>query len=90
MNYYTDRNYTLTNVPPQYAGIDMIKTPNDDLSCTDATGYLTFQIPCDGNVYVAFDRRASVLPDWMSGFSDTGDDISTSLASLHMQMDRED
>ena len=81
MNYYTDRNYTLTNVPSQYVGMDMIKTPNDDLSCTDASGYLTLQMPCDGTVYVAFDRRASVLPDWMSGFGNTGDDISTSLST---------
>ncbi len=28
--YYTDRTHTLNSVPSQYAGLNMIKTPNDD------------------------------------------------------------
>ena len=79
MEYYTDRTYTLTDVPPDYIGLDTIKTPNDDRNLTDSSGYLTFEMPYDGVVYVGFDPRATSLPDWMSGFAYTGDVIGTSL-----------
>ncbi len=81
MEYYTDRDYTLTSVPSEYIGMDAILTPNDRRNAIDTTDYLTFTMPIDGTVYVAFDSRASSLPDWMSGFSDTGNRIYTSLSS---------
>jgi len=77
--YYTDRVYELTDVPSKYIGMDMIKTPNDDRNLTAAGDYLTFEMPYDGTVYVAYDGRATGIPNWMSGFSDTGDVIHTSL-----------
>ena len=79
--YYTDLIYQITSVPPVYAGMDAILTPNDDRNLTDAYDYLTFKMPYDGTVYVAFDSRANSLPDWMNGFSDTGDVIKTSLST---------
>ena len=45
------------------------------------SGYLTFEMPMDGNVYVAFDSRASSLPNWMNGFGYTRDNVKTSLVS---------
>lgn len=81
MYYYTDRTYTLTSVPSQYLGMDTIIAPNDDRDRTDASDYMTFEMPSDTTVYVAFDRRASSLPDWMSGFTYTGYNINTSLGS---------
>ncbi|MCP5005654.1 MAG: hypothetical protein GY941_17220, partial [Planctomycetes bacterium] len=82
MEYYTDRAYTLTSVPSQYVGLDMIKTPNDDRALTDASGgYITFELLNNATVFVAFDNRATSLPDWMSGFADTGDAIYTSLST---------
>ncbi|MCP5007514.1 MAG: hypothetical protein GY941_26795, partial [Planctomycetes bacterium] len=81
MEYYTDRTYTFTNVPAQYIGLDMIKTPNDDRNLTAASDYLTFELLSNTTVYVAYDRRATSLPNWMSGFADTGDTIDTSLSS---------
>jgi hypothetical protein len=77
--YYTDRSYTLTSVPSQYVGLYMIRTPYDERSRTDASDYVTFEMPEDGEVYVAFDRRVSGLPNWMDGFDNTGDQIDTSL-----------
>ena len=79
--YYTDRAYTLTNVPSAYAGMNAILTPNDDRYLTAANGYLTFGMPSDGTVYVAYDSRATSLPDWMDGFVDTGASLLTSLSS---------
>jgi predicted outer membrane repeat protein len=81
MTYYTDRTYTLTSVPSKYLGLDMIKTPNDDRASTDTSGYLKFEMPDNGTVYVAYDRRATSLPNWMSGFTNTGDTISTSMST---------
>ena len=81
VTYYTDRDYRLTSVPSKYIGMDMIKTPNDERNLNAASDYLTFKMPYDGMVYVAFDSRAASLPSWMSGFSNTGDRIYTSLSS---------
>ena len=77
--FYTDRTYTLTSVPPQYIGLDAIITPDDDRNLIASSDYLTFEMPFDSNVYVAYDRRASSLPNWMNGFEITGDQIYTSL-----------
>jgi hypothetical protein len=81
IEYYTDRTYTLTSVPSQYIGLYMISTPYNDRNRTDASDYMTFEMPKDGLVYVAFDRKATSLPNWMNGFTDTGNDIDTSLNS---------
>jgi hypothetical protein len=81
MDYYTDRDYTLTAVPSTYIGMKTIKTPNDDRNLTTASGYMTFKMSEDGTVYVAYDSRAISEPDWMNGFIDTGDIIETSLST---------
>ena len=81
IEYYTDRSYQLTGVPSSYDNMDAIITPNDDRNRTDASGYLTFAMPYTGTVYVAYDSRATSLPNWMNGFIDTGDVLKTSLSS---------
>jgi len=81
IEYYTDRTYTLTNVPSKFFGLDMIKTPNDDRFRENGNGYLTFEMPSDGTVYVGIDGRASSVPDWLNGFTYTGDRIYTSLST---------
>ncbi len=78
IKYYTDRDYVLIVVPSQYLGLATIKTPNDEKNATDTSDYLTFNMPSDGTVYVGYDHRATSRPDWMSGFTDTGDDITIS------------
>ncbi len=79
--YYTDRDYALTNVPPPYIGMETITTPNDDRNRTDASSYLKFQMPYDATVYVAYDSRATSLPNWLRSFTYTGYNINTSLSS---------
>jgi hypothetical protein len=81
ITYYTDRSYTFTQVPSFYSGMQTVLTPNDDRNRTDASDYLTFTMPFDGWVYVAFDSRAISLPDWMNGFIDTSDTLKTSLST---------
>jgi hypothetical protein len=46
-----------------------------------ASGYMTFTLSSPTTVYVAYDSRVSVLPAWLSGFTDMGDTILTSLSS---------
>ena len=79
MPYYTDRSYKLTSVPDYYKNLPMIKTPNDDRTNKKQSGYLTFRAEYDTSVYVAFDQRATDLPDWMDDFVPTGDILGTSL-----------
>jgi hypothetical protein len=81
IGYYTDRTYTITSVPSEYIGMDLIKTPNDDRVNAVPAGYMKFEMPVDGKVFVAYDRRATSLPNWMNGFSDTRKNIYTSLAT---------
>jgi probable HAF family extracellular repeat protein len=77
--YYTDRDYMITVVPPQYMGMQMIKTPNDHRLLTMASGYMTFKMPYDGYVFVAYDDKADREPNWLNDFYDTGDFLKTSL-----------
>ena len=81
MTYYTDRAYSLTSVPTQYVGMSMFKAPNDDRNNTCGSGYMQFELELDATVFVAYDRRATSLPDWMNGFTDTGEIINTSLGT---------
>ncbi|MBC2709792.1 MAG: hypothetical protein HGJ94_01890 [Desulfosarcina sp.] len=81
VEYYTDRDYQLTGVPSSYDDMVAIITPNADRNRTDASGYLTFTMPYDGTVYVAYDSRATSEPNWMNGFLDTGDILETSLST---------
>jgi hypothetical protein len=78
--YYTDRDYVLTSVPAPYRGMETITTPNDDRNRTDAD-YMKFEMPFDGTVYVAYDSRATSLPNWLRSFTYTGNYINTSLST---------
>lgn len=79
--YYTDRTYTLTRVPSAYVGMEMITTPNEERNLATDTDYVTFEMPNDGTVYVAYDSRASRVPEWLDGFTDTGDVLLTALSA---------
>ncbi|XPS83403.1 uncharacterized protein Dvar_14210 [Desulfosarcina variabilis str. Montpellier] len=67
--------------------MSMIKTPNDDRTNADSSGYLTFKASDDTSVYVAFDQRATKLPDWMNDFVSIGESLGTSLGTQrHLNM----
>lgn len=70
--YYTDRNFTLTALPPGFQGMKVIKSANTDKYSTQAEG-LSFTVNRDANIYVAYDARAIRLPTWITAdFKDTG------------------
>ncbi|MCP5008167.1 MAG: hypothetical protein GY941_30175, partial [Planctomycetes bacterium] len=81
--YYTDRSYIITDAGP-FAGMAMIKTPNADRNSTMSSGYLTEKSDAGGTVYyyVAYDKRASTPPNWLtSTFTKIDCKIKTSLSS---------
>jgi len=74
---YVDRTHTFTDVPAAYEQETYIKTENDDKAST-GTSFLTFDIDENCTVYVAHDDRISSKPDWMSSFTDTGSNLTSS------------
>ncbi len=74
---YTDRAYTLVEVPEKYQALTYIQTCQDDKSARQ-----NFNLPLEVNapvmVYVARDDRLSEKPTWLGAFRDTGDDFTSS------------
>lgn len=80
---YVDRDYTIAEVPAAFDGSTYIQTANDDKN-SDAASALTFTLNDTATVAVAYDARASTLPDWLSGWTDTGDVLGTTDVSLDL------
>jgi Leucine-rich repeat (LRR) protein len=72
--YYIDRNYQITSIPSGFEGLTWIMTANDDKKAT-ASSFLSFDINVDAWVYVAYDHRASSLPEWLRSFTPLGQGI---------------
>jgi len=71
---YTDRSYVLDPVPSAYVGLDFLKTANDDRNST-AAAQITFQVTADATVLVDYCDNAGTTPSWLSGWTDTGDEV---------------
>jgi len=69
--YYIDRTYTLTSIPALLQNGIWIMTANADKS-NSSDSYLSFTVDRNVTIYVAYDPRATSLPNWMGGFTDTG------------------
>ena len=70
---YGDRVYTISTLPPSYAGSDWIRTACES---KHYFGYplVTFTVTRDAYVYVVHDDRAD-LPGWLSSWTDTTDNL---------------
>ncbi len=76
--YYTDREYIITELPEPLKNCLWIKTKNSDKYLTD-DDYIQFQLKRDATIYIAYDNRASAVPHWLSsGFEQTQYTIVTS------------
>jgi hypothetical protein len=71
--YYIDRDYTIISQPDGFENYTAILTANDDKSVVNDS-FLTFDLLTDATLYLAYDRRASTLPEWAisAGFTATG------------------
>lgn len=72
---YVDRTYTFTGVPEYLQGAAYIKTANGDKRGV-GDSFLSFDVNQDVTVYIGYDVRIIELPSWLSGFTDTGDEIA--------------
>ncbi len=75
---YSDRNYTISSMPAALQGVQGIRTANDDKGRTDEA-WITFDLGSASDVYIAFDKRVSPPPNWItSTYADSGWDITIS------------
>lgn len=65
---FVDRSYTFTSVPVLVEHSSYIMTANNDKSATD-DDFLTLSVNKDVAVYVAYDYRATTIPDWLSDWA---------------------
>lgn len=86
--YYVDRDYIITSLPPVLNGQLAIRTRNEDKNVT-STIWINFELARNSDVYIGYDNRGTpydggTLPAWLSGsFTDTGLSIGvTDSASL--------
>ncbi|HSE83312.1 MAG TPA: hypothetical protein VLB01_02040, partial [Thermodesulfobacteriota bacterium] len=78
--YYIDRTYTLSSIPSELKvkdGIVWIMTAKGNSSNTSES-FLSFKINLSSTVYVAYDSRATSLPNWLANrFVSTGSSLKT-------------
>lgn len=71
--YYIDRSYTIGSTPSG----TLIRTSNDDKNVS-ATSHLTFTLNGAATVLVAYDKRATTAPAWLSGWTLASDVFAVS------------
>ncbi len=73
---YSDREYTVTEVPRYLEGASFIQMAmNDKYDTTQAA--LSFILKKEVILYVAYDQRGNKIPAWLNGWKKTGDVIRT-------------
>ncbi|TSD63346.1 T9SS type A sorting domain-containing protein [Inquilinus sp. KBS0705] len=74
IEYYTDRAYTIANVPNILEGVATIRTANDD-KANKSVSMLSFNLSDTATVYVAYDPRGTTLPAWLKGWQKLSDKL---------------
>ena len=74
--YYIDRSYILTSIPDILKHGIWVMTANNDKYIT-SENHVSFFVDRPCTVYIAYDSRATSLPDWMGDFNDTATVIET-------------
>ncbi len=75
--FQADTSHTLSTIPALLQGGRWLVVNNADYT-NSSSNYLTFDTDRAVDVYVAYDGGASSRPAWMNGFTDTGQNITTS------------
>ena len=65
--YYIDRDFTITSIPSLFQESLWIKTENDDKN-NSSERFITFNIFQDLHICVAYDSRATSVPNWLSSY----------------------
>ena len=73
---YTDRDIDVTSVPDYLQGASFVQTANDDKKDVSDT-FLTLFVKKAAVVYVGYDSRGTIIPEWLNDWTKTGDSIGT-------------
>ena len=72
---YSDRSYTIQQIPESLLGADLVQTPNDD-DGTTGNDYLQLELWMPSQVIIAVDRRNESRPEWLvNGFEKSAESI---------------
>jgi len=71
---YSDRALKLKSIPEMLNGAKLIQTANNDKEFKDEH-YFEFTVGNENQVFIAYDNRATSLPNWMKDWKDTGIDV---------------
>lgn len=72
---YGDRTYLFSSVPANVSGCNWIRTANDSKAYT-SDPLVTFKVTQNADVLVAHNDLITTKPSWMSGWTDTGDNLT--------------
>lgn len=81
--YYVDRPYTLSSIPPSLAGGQYVMVANADKVIT-STVHITFAVDQPVTVFIAYDSRATALPTWLGAWAATGETLGTTDVPLRV------
>lgn len=82
--YYIDEAYTVSSIPTELNNGIWIMTADADAGNSD-TEFISFDVDRNATVYIAYASSGGVtLPDWLSGFLETGLQIGTSNGGLDL------
>ena len=79
--YYTDRTYDIKSAPGYLLNMPFIKTANED-KINKSSSVLSFNLNHAATVYVAYDPRATKLPNWLQGWKKLTDKIGINDAKI--------
>lgn len=80
---YIDRDYQITEIPAELAGLWWLVTANDDKTIV-ADSFLTFSINRPASIYIGVDQRlvnSNAIPGWLDAWKKSDKIISTTDAS---------
>ena len=72
---FGDRDFTITQLPAELEGSEMLITACN--SKNNAGDNASFEAAQDETVYIALDNRVEKVPDWMAGYTKTGQTMAS-------------
>ena len=81
---YTDRQYTITQVPAGWSEQWFIQTANKAKAAMGPDPFLSFTVHRTAEVCVAYDVRIQAVPDWLQGWTSQQSAVITNDAMLSL------
>ena len=73
---YVDQDVLIDEVPPRFEAWTYVRTASDDKSIQDESA-VTLTLTDTATVALAYDERATTLPDWLENWTDTDEVLAT-------------